>query len=46
MKTNPNAAIAWATENGKESNATETGNYYMVSVIGALAKTDLDRAVF
>ena len=46
MKTNPNEAIAWATENGKEANATGTGNSYMVSVIGALAKTDLDRAVF
>ena len=44
VKTNPNDAIAWASENGKEANATETGNYYMVSVIGALAKTDLDRA--
>lgn len=44
VSTNPDAAIAWATENGKESDQTETGNYYMVGLLGALAKTDLDRA--
>ena len=42
--TNPDAAIAWATENGKEANETEGGNQYMVGVLAGLAKTDLDRA--
>lgn len=42
--TNPEGALAWATENGKEANATEDGNYYMVSLLGTIAKTDLDRA--
>jgi hypothetical protein len=42
--TNPDAAIAWATENGKEANATDNGNFYMAGLIGGLAKTDLDRA--
>lgn len=44
VKSDPDQAIAWATENGKEANNTETGNYYMVGLIGTLAKTDLDRA--
>jgi hypothetical protein len=44
VKSDPAQAIAWATENGKEANNSETGNYYMVSLIGSLAKTDLDRA--
>ncbi|MES2468773.1 MAG: hypothetical protein V4675_15830 [Verrucomicrobiota bacterium] len=45
VQTNPDAAIAWATENGKEANDTENGNFYMVGLLGTLAKTDLDRAV-
>lgn len=44
VTSNPDAAIAWATENGKEANETENGNYYMVGLLGSLAKTDLDRA--
>ncbi len=44
VSTNPDAAIAWATENGKEGNETENGNFYMVGLLGTLAKTDLDRA--
>lgn len=45
VQSNPDAAIAWATENGKEANETENGNFYMVGLLGTLAKTDLDRAV-
>ena len=45
VQSNPDAAIAWATENGKEANDTENGNFYMVGLLGTLAKTDLDRAV-
>ncbi len=44
VASNPDAAIAWATENGKAADQTENGNYYMVGLLGALAKTDLDRA--
>lgn len=43
-KTDPSQALAWATENGKAANATDTGNYYLVSVLDTLAKIDLDRA--
>ena len=45
VQTNPDAAIAWAVENGKDANDTENGNFYMVGLLGTLAKTDLDRAV-
>ena len=38
------AAIAWATENGKESAATDEGNRYLAGVLGGLAKANLDRA--
>ncbi|MES2708496.1 MAG: hypothetical protein V4726_18025 [Verrucomicrobiota bacterium] len=41
---NPDQAIAWATENGKEAATTEDGNRYLVGVLGGLAKTDLARA--
>ncbi|MDB6070211.1 MAG: hypothetical protein JWL81_1382 [Verrucomicrobiales bacterium] len=44
VTTNPDAAIAWATENGKEADKTENGNFYMVGLLGTLAKKDLDRA--
>lgn len=40
----PDQAIAWATENGKEGAATDQGNSYLAGVLGGLAKTDLDRA--
>ena len=42
--TNPDAALAWATENGKEANATENGNYYMVGLLGTIAKPSPERA--
>lgn len=41
---NPDAAIAWATENGKDTAATDEGNHYLAGVLGGLAKTDLTRA--
>lgn len=44
-KTDPDSAIAWATENGKKLNESDDGNSYMASVISTLAKTDLNRAV-
>jgi hypothetical protein len=43
VKSNPEAAKAWAIENGSGGNA-EDGNYYMVGIIGGLAKKDLDLA--
>lgn len=43
-KTNPDGAVAWARANGPTDPKDEGGNWHMASVIGALAKTDLDRA--
>jgi hypothetical protein len=43
VKSDPQAAKNWAMENGKDANKDE-GNYYMVSVISGLAKTDLSTA--
>jgi hypothetical protein len=40
----PDAALAWANENGKEAAATDEGNRYLAGVLGGLAKTDLSRA--
>ena len=43
VKADPQAAKNWALENGKEANKDD-GNFYMVSVISGLAKTDLNTA--
>lgn len=43
-KSNPEGAVAWARANGPTDPKDEGGNWHMASVIGALAKTDLDRA--